>query len=162
MYTSKSDKPGIHDIRLDPIRHGKYRVSTRFSNKHVPKSPFIIKVYQGEKSMHQCTLGTSVQLLGVSVQLLCVCLYSYCVCICTAAVCVSCTYICCVCICTAIVCVYVFCTFILCVSCTAAVCVYVRTYVHAFQLLWLTHYIFCPVNHHRQCIYQSPLKATSD
>ena len=48
VYTSKSDKPGVHDIRLDPIRHGKYRVSTRFSNKHVPKSPFIIKVYQGE------------------------------------------------------------------------------------------------------------------
>jgi filamin len=47
VYTSKSDKPGVHDIRLDPIRHGKYRVSTRFSNKHVPKSPFIIKVYQG-------------------------------------------------------------------------------------------------------------------
>ena len=50
VYTSKSDKPGVNDIRVDPIRHGKYRVSTRFANKHIPKSPFMIKVFPGRRT----------------------------------------------------------------------------------------------------------------
>lgn len=47
VYTSKGDSPGVYDIRLDPIRHGKYRVSVKWSNKHIPDSPFILKVFPG-------------------------------------------------------------------------------------------------------------------
>lgn len=47
VYTSKGDSPGVYDIRLDPIRHGKYRVSVKWSNKHIPDSPFLLKVFPG-------------------------------------------------------------------------------------------------------------------
>ena len=47
VYTSKGDSPGVYDIRLDPIRHGKYRVSVKWSNKHIPESPFILKIFPG-------------------------------------------------------------------------------------------------------------------
>ena len=47
VYTSKGDSPGVYDIRLDPIRHGKYRVSVKWSNKHIPDSPFLLKIFPG-------------------------------------------------------------------------------------------------------------------
>ena len=47
VYLAKTRKKGVHDIKLDPIRHGKYRVSVKWSDKHVPGSPFIIKIYPG-------------------------------------------------------------------------------------------------------------------
>ena len=47
VYTSKGDSPGVYDIRLDPIRHGKYRVSIKWSNKHIPDSPFLLKIFPG-------------------------------------------------------------------------------------------------------------------
>lgn len=47
VYTSKGDSPGVYDIRLDPIRHGKYRVSVKWSNQHIPDSPFRLKIFPG-------------------------------------------------------------------------------------------------------------------
>ena len=47
VYTSKGDSPGVYDIRLDPVRHGKYRVSVKWSNKHIPDSPFRLKISPG-------------------------------------------------------------------------------------------------------------------
>jgi len=47
VYTSKGDSPGVYDIRLDPIRHGKYRVSVKWSHKHIPDSPFLLKIFPG-------------------------------------------------------------------------------------------------------------------
>ena len=45
IATSQSD--GEHDIDVDPLRHGKHRVIIKWSGKHVPNSPFILKVFPG-------------------------------------------------------------------------------------------------------------------
>lgn len=42
-----SSLKGIYDIKLDPVRHGKYRVSAKWSGADIPGSPFIIKVFPG-------------------------------------------------------------------------------------------------------------------
>lgn len=47
VYTSNGDSPGVYDIRLDPVRHGKYRVSVKWSNQHIPDSPFRLKIFPG-------------------------------------------------------------------------------------------------------------------
>lgn len=48
VYLAKSDdKAGIYDVKLDPVRHGKYRLSMKWSGEHIPGSPHIIKVYPG-------------------------------------------------------------------------------------------------------------------
>ena len=47
VYLAKGNKKGIHDIKLDPIRHGKYRVSVKWSDMHIPGSPFMLKIYPG-------------------------------------------------------------------------------------------------------------------
>ena len=47
VYLAKGNKKGIHDIKLDPIRHGKYRVSVKWSDEHIPGSPFMLKIYPG-------------------------------------------------------------------------------------------------------------------
>ena len=47
VYLAKSDKTGVYDVKLDPIRHGKYRVSVKWSGEHIPGSPHILKVYPG-------------------------------------------------------------------------------------------------------------------
>lgn len=47
VYMAKSDKTGLYDVKLDPVRHGKYRVSVKWSSQHIPGSPFILKIYPG-------------------------------------------------------------------------------------------------------------------
>ena len=47
VYLAKGNKKGIHNIKLDPIRHGKYRVSVKWSEEHIPGSPFMLKIYPG-------------------------------------------------------------------------------------------------------------------
>ena len=47
VYMAKSDKTGLYDVKLDPVRHGKYRVSVKWSGEHIPGSPFILKIYPG-------------------------------------------------------------------------------------------------------------------
>lgn len=47
VYLAKSDKTGVYDVKLDPIRHGKYRLSVKWSGKHIPGSPHILKIYPG-------------------------------------------------------------------------------------------------------------------
>ncbi len=47
VYMAKAGKKGIWDIMLDPVRHGKYRVSVKWSGKHIQASPFLLKVFPG-------------------------------------------------------------------------------------------------------------------
>jgi hypothetical protein len=47
VYLAKGNKKGIHNVKLDPIRHGKYRVSVKWSEEHIPGSPFMLKIYPG-------------------------------------------------------------------------------------------------------------------
>ena len=47
VYLAKGNKKGIHNIKLDPVRHGKYRVSVKWSDEHIPGSPFMLKIYPG-------------------------------------------------------------------------------------------------------------------
>ena len=47
VYLAKGGKKGIHSIKLDPIRHGKYRVNVKWSGEHIPGSPFMLKIYPG-------------------------------------------------------------------------------------------------------------------
>ncbi len=46
-FLAKTDRHGRYDIKLDPVKHGKYRVSVKWSDRHIPGSPFIIKVFPG-------------------------------------------------------------------------------------------------------------------
>lgn len=50
VYVAKADKRGTYDIKLDPVRHGKYRVSVKWSGKHIPGSPFLLKIFPGADS----------------------------------------------------------------------------------------------------------------
>jgi filamin len=47
VYLAKSSKTGVYDVKLDPVRHGKYRVSVKWSGEHIPGSPCILKIYPG-------------------------------------------------------------------------------------------------------------------
>ena len=47
VFIAKSSKQGVHDIKLDPVRHGKYRVSVKWSGVHIPGSPFLLKIFPG-------------------------------------------------------------------------------------------------------------------
>ena len=47
VYQAKGRKTGVHNIKLDPVRPGKYRVSVKWSEEHIPGSPFMLKVYPG-------------------------------------------------------------------------------------------------------------------
>ena len=47
VYLAKSSKKGAYNVKLDPIRHGKYRVSVKWSGEHIPGSPFMLNIYPG-------------------------------------------------------------------------------------------------------------------
>ena len=47
VFIAKGDRPGIHDIKLDPLRAGKHRVGIKWSGSHIPGSPFILKIFPG-------------------------------------------------------------------------------------------------------------------
>ena len=38
VYLAKGNKHGIDHIKLDPVQHGKYRVSVKWSEEHIPGS----------------------------------------------------------------------------------------------------------------------------
>ena len=46
VFMAKGQK-GLYDIKLDPVRHGKYRVNVKWSDQHVPSSPFLLKIFPG-------------------------------------------------------------------------------------------------------------------
>ena len=45
VYIAK--RAGIHNIKLDPVLHGKYRVNVKWCEEHAPGSPFMLKIYPG-------------------------------------------------------------------------------------------------------------------
>ena len=47
VFMAKSGTKGTHHIKLDPIRHGKYRVNVKWSDQHIPRSPFVLKIFPG-------------------------------------------------------------------------------------------------------------------
>ena len=47
VFIAKSGQPGKSDINIDAHTHGKHRVAVKWSNQHVPGSPFLIKVFPG-------------------------------------------------------------------------------------------------------------------
>ena len=47
VFIAKTDQHGKYDINIDAIRHGKHRVNVKWSGKHVPSSPFILKIFPG-------------------------------------------------------------------------------------------------------------------
>lgn len=47
VFIAKTSKHGVHDIKLDPVRHGKYRVSVKWYGIHIPGSPFLLKIFPG-------------------------------------------------------------------------------------------------------------------
>lgn len=46
VYMAKAERK-TYDVMLDPVRHGKYRVSVKWSGKHIQGSPFLLKVFPG-------------------------------------------------------------------------------------------------------------------
>lgn len=50
VFIAKTDHPGRYDINIDTLRHGKHRVSVKWSDNHIPCSPFLIKVFPGADS----------------------------------------------------------------------------------------------------------------
>lgn len=50
VFMANADQPGKHDISIDALHHGKHRVSVKWSDNHIPCSPFIIKVFPGADS----------------------------------------------------------------------------------------------------------------
>ena len=50
VFMASADQPGKYDISIDALRHGKHRVSVKWSDSHIPSSPFIIKVFPGADS----------------------------------------------------------------------------------------------------------------
>ena len=61
VYIAKSERSGIHDVKLDPVRHGKYRVSIKWSGNHIPGSPFILKIYPGADASKCCAFGPGLE-----------------------------------------------------------------------------------------------------
>ena len=47
VFIAKGNSKGLHDIKIDPVRHGKYRINVKWSGKHIPQSPFILKIFPG-------------------------------------------------------------------------------------------------------------------
>ena len=47
MFLAKGDKPGVYDIKLDPLRSGKHRVGIKWSGNHIPGSPFTMRILPG-------------------------------------------------------------------------------------------------------------------
>lgn len=47
VFIAPKNHKGIQDIQIDPSKPGKYRVSVKWGRKHVPHSPFIVKVFPG-------------------------------------------------------------------------------------------------------------------
>lgn len=47
VFIARTDQPGKYDINIDALQHGKHRVSVKWSNRHIPDSPFMIKVFPG-------------------------------------------------------------------------------------------------------------------
>lgn len=47
VFVAKTGQHGKYDISIDAHRHGKHRVSVKWSGQHIPCSPFIIKVFPG-------------------------------------------------------------------------------------------------------------------
>lgn len=48
VYLAKpEERTGTYDVKLDPVRHGKYRLSVKWAGQHIPGSPQILKVYAG-------------------------------------------------------------------------------------------------------------------
>ena len=47
VYLAKNNKKGLHNVKLDPVRRGKYRISVRWSGRHIPGSPFMLSIYPG-------------------------------------------------------------------------------------------------------------------
>ena len=47
VFIAKGDTAGLHDVKLDPVRHGKYRVSVKWSGRHIHGSPFLLKIFPG-------------------------------------------------------------------------------------------------------------------
>ena len=46
VFMAKGRK-GLYDIKIDPVRHGKYRVNVKWSDQHIPGSPFVLKIFPG-------------------------------------------------------------------------------------------------------------------
>ena len=42
-----SSSKGMYDIKLDPVRHGKYSVNVKWSGTNIPGSPFTVNVFPG-------------------------------------------------------------------------------------------------------------------
>ena len=61
VFIARGETPGIHDIQLDPIRPGKYRISAKWSGKHIPGSPFFIKVFPGANASKCKAYGPGLQ-----------------------------------------------------------------------------------------------------
>lgn len=47
VFIAKTEKAGKYDIDIDALRHGKHRVSVKWSGQHVPNSPFLLKIFPG-------------------------------------------------------------------------------------------------------------------
>ena len=47
VYIAKTETKGVFDVKLDPVRHGKYRISVKWYRQHIPGSPFLLKVWPG-------------------------------------------------------------------------------------------------------------------
>ena len=47
VFIAETDHHGVYDISIEVPRHGRYRVSAKWSNQHIPYSPFEIKVFPG-------------------------------------------------------------------------------------------------------------------
>ena len=47
VFLAKNQKSAVYDIKLDPLTSGKHRVSVKWTDVHVPGSPFLLKIWPG-------------------------------------------------------------------------------------------------------------------
>ena len=61
VFLARTDQPGRYDVNIDVLRHGKHRVNVKWSNSHIPGSPFMIKVFPGADSRKCLAYGPGLE-----------------------------------------------------------------------------------------------------
>ena len=61
VYLAKDSKKAIYNAKLDPTRHGRYRVSVKWAGEHIPGSPFMISIYPGADASKCVAYGPGLQ-----------------------------------------------------------------------------------------------------
>ena len=61
VFIAKNEQPGKYDISIETFRHGKHRVSVKWSGRHIPESPFTIKIFPGADARRCLAYGPGLE-----------------------------------------------------------------------------------------------------